>query len=403
MVGSDDYTKPSLTVSADAMGSWWYNPGSIATNFPHMPTSLPPDAGVAGVPDSTTASSAAADTAISPMPEAVPMPCGPEPTPPANVPTADQAKTKALELFKQLGLDVSSYRIDATADQWGANVTATLLLDGVAAPLTWGIGFGAEGAINWASGFSATPERADLYPRISINAAVARLQAGQFQGMPMGRIEPMGGAAVSSEPAVAPGAPESSPVEGAPIPPSTTSGGDQPMPVEPPPVVMPEPATMPVDTTPITVTLTAVSPSLEMVWGDDGTVWLLPGYSFASSDQGTYTVVAVPSEFLEQVTPPVDTTPVPVEGTVAPDGGSTTVGNMPDNTLPAAPASVDEVSKAVVGLSVDDATKLAATKGWVIRVARIDGVDQPLTMDYRTDRYDVAVDKGVISSVISNG
>ncbi|MEI6496591.1 MAG: hypothetical protein WCO88_07955 [Actinomycetota bacterium] len=178
MVGSDDYTKPSLTVSADAMGSWWYNPGTIATTFPDMPTCVPPDAGVAGVPDSTTASSAAADTAISPIPEAVPMPCGPEPTPPANVPTADQAKTKALELFKQLGLDVSSYRVDATADQWGANVTAALLLDGVAAPLSWGIGFGAEGAITWASGFSATPERADLYPRISINAAVARLQAG---------------------------------------------------------------------------------------------------------------------------------------------------------------------------------------------------------------------------------
>ena len=407
MVGSDDYTKPSLTVSADAMGSWWYNPGTIATTFPDMPTCVPPDAGVAGVPDSTTSSGAATDPAISPIPEAVPMPCGPEPTPPANVPTADQAKTKALELFKQLGLDVSSYRVDATADQWGANVSATLLLDGVAAPLSWGIGFGAEGAIIWASGFSAAPERADLYPRIGIDAAVKRLQAGQFLGMPMGRVMPLGVAAATSGNTAVGAASEPSVVEGDPGAPITSPlGGDQPMPVEPMPVEPPpvdavrvDPA--PVDTTPITVTLTSATSSLEMVWGDDGTVWLLPGYAFTSSDGGTYTVVAVPDEFLDQVAPPTDTTPVPVDVTPLP--ADSTVAGLPDTTLPAAPASVDEVSKAVVGLAVDDATKLAATKGWVIRVARIDGVDQPLTMDYRTDRYDVAVDKGVISSVISNG
>ena len=44
-----------------------------------------------------------------------------------------------------------------------------------------------------------------------------------------------------------------------------------------------------------------------------------------------------------------------------------------------------------------------ATPEDVVKLRSIDGVDQPLTMDYRTDRYDVAVDKGVISSVISNG
>jgi len=50
--------------------------------------------------------------------------------------------------------------------------------------------------------------------------------------------------------------------------------------------------------TPVEVTLTGVEEDLTMVWATDGTVWLLPAYTFTTDDGGRYTVVAVDEAFL---------------------------------------------------------------------------------------------------------
>jgi hypothetical protein len=340
MVGPDDWSGPTLNVGTDGMLSWWYSPGPMAgMSVPACGIAIDPmpvDAGAADtVPvtgDITVVDTVAVDPAVS-DPGTVPEPC-PEPQPPANVPTAAEAEAKARALFESLGVDLGSYQLEMYADEWGANVNAYLVLDGMRTQLSMSVGFGAEGAITWASGYLAAPLRGDDYPRVGVEAAVQRLNDQSNWWMyPM--VMAKGGVAAMStasdgavtEPAVA------APIEPAPV--------DTGAPVEP----------MPVDTTPIVVTLTDPAPSLEMMWADDGTIWLLPGYTFQSADGGMYSVLAVPDEFIQQAQPdvlpvdtavvdtvPVDTVPVDavVVDTVPVDAVEPTpVETVPVDTVPA--------------------------------------------------------------------
>ena len=60
-----------------------------------------------------------------------------------------------------------------------------LVLDGIRTTMALSVGFGAEGALTWASGFLATPLRGADYPRIGIEAAVQRLndQSSSWMGL----------------------------------------------------------------------------------------------------------------------------------------------------------------------------------------------------------------------------
>lgn len=352
MVGPDDWSGPTLTVSADPTLGWWYNPG------PSSVVSVP-DCAIAV--DTVSIDTVPADVPAATDPTKI-APC-PEPQPPADVPTAAAAEESARALFASLGIDLGRYELETYADEWGASVTAWLVLDGMRTPMATSIGFGAEGAVTWASGFLASPQRGDDYPRITVDEAIARLNDQADQWMyPMATAR--GGVAM-----------------GASMSPDT-------MPVD----TMPAPE-------PVVVTFTAVKSSLEMIWSDDGTVWLLPGYAFTSSDGGTYSVIAVTDEYLQQVQPDV----LPID-TVVTSPGDTTVAVEPAPADPgAASMSVDEVAALVVGLSEADAVAAAQSAGIALRVVRVDGVDQPMTMDYRLDRFNVVVEGGVVTAVLSNG
>ena len=167
------------------------------------------------------------------------------------------------------------------------------------------------------------------------------------------------------------------------------------------------------DPEPIEITLDRVTASLEQVWAADGTVWLLPGYAFANADGPMANVLAIPDEFLVQTDPmpmsepAVDPVPEPMP---APAPGDTTVvvggGVSGDPGDPAEPVEAtilpfDESS--VVGMPVDEATKVAEGSGWSVRVARQDGEDLALTMDFLPSRLNVAVEAGVITEVLSVG
>jgi len=316
MVGPDDYSGPTLYVGSDSMLGWWYSPGpSAVMSAPNCGIAIDPmpvDAGAAPADPAVTG-----DTALLVVPEPVdtvlvdpavsdpgfvPEPC-PEPQPPANVPTIAEADAKARALFESLGIDLGSYQLETYADEWGANVNAYLVLDGIRTSLSMSVGFGAEGAVTWASGYLANPLRGDDYPRIGVEAAVQRLNDQSNWWMyPMAAarssVAPASVGVASdgavTEPAVAapPPVDTGAPLASEPLPPDTGA------PVEPVPV-----ETITIDTTPIVVTLTDPAPSLEMMWADDGTIWLLPGYTFQSTDGGVYSVLAVPDEFIQQAQP----------------------------------------------------------------------------------------------------
>lgn len=405
-IGPNDGTAPSITVSADAMQSWWYSP-AWAESTPMVDCAYYPPGDPAGDP-------ATAD-----------LPQCEEPQPPANVPTQAEAEAKARELFASLGIDPAQLEFETYADQWSASVTAYLLLDGVRSNLGMNVGFGGEGAVTWAGGFLATPQRGADYPRIGVDAAIERLNDQSMLWMtgavPMARS---GVAGVGTDVAVAS---EGGVVE------AETSSGSAATPAMPPvePPVEPTDTTapageteiapdatvlideMPVECTdpavsclpsdpmePIVVVLTEVTPSLEQVWADDGTVWLLPGYLFGGDEGAMASVLAVEDQYLVQAAPqPVPLPePMPVETAVP---GTDVVAPNEGEGEPAMPTPGFEVS--IVGLTLDEATKLAEQSGWTVRVARENGVDLALTMDLVETRVNVAVEDGVITEVLNIG
>ncbi len=111
------------------------------------------------------------------MPNAAKHPC----RPPTFRPK-DEALAKAEQLFADWGYDVGSYQFDEPyADEWGASVNASLVLDGMKAPIMLSVGFGENGAITYASGSLAEPQRGDDYPTIGAAAGLERLKTQQNQ------------------------------------------------------------------------------------------------------------------------------------------------------------------------------------------------------------------------------
>jgi hypothetical protein len=138
------------------------------------------------------------------------------------------------------------------------------------------------------------------------------------------------------------------------------------------------------------VSIVAVEEELVTLYGADGSIYLVPGYTFiAAADEygyvGRYTVSALPDEYM-QVTDAVDAVPatdVPVPDTAVEPAVDPAV--EPDMTV------AQEVADSVVGMSEAEATKTAEAKGLTVRVGSRDGEDFALTMDYRTDRVTLTV------------
>ncbi len=400
-VGPVDYNDgATVTVSNDAMASWWYSPAPMNSAMPVCATEgFDPNA------ERTPASTS-------------PTPVVCEPTLPANVPSPDEALASAKAVLTTLGVDLTKFRVESSGDDWGAYVTATLVLEGVPTNLSISIGYGAEGAITWASGFLGQPQRGGDYPRIGIDAAVQRLTDQSAQWMyPMGRgdgVMPtddmaVQGVAVGTNmtgytpvsgsdqpiaaalPATTPMPVDSMPVDSMPV---------ESLPVEPMPVDSMPVEPMPVDQMPIQIELTAATPSLEQVWAEDGTVWLLPGYQFNGADGGLYSVIAIEDQYLAQADPPTNVGEPATTMVVGTDPDAPSVTAAVD---PAAPLSLEEVAALVIGRTVAEAEAIATDNGFTVRVVRIDGADQPTTMDYRFDRYNVAIELGTILEVLNNG
>lgn len=431
MVGAADYSSANVTVAADGLASWWFNPTPAATSSSGCvgiakPIQMP-DEGVADSGSGSSAGSAGGTEAVAP-PETIAIDPGVNceaPPAPVNVPTKAQAEEKARQLMTAVGLDAAQYEFTTYADDYSANATAWLMLGGHRSPIQFNVGFGGEGALMWASGSLAVPVPAADYPVVTPQEALARLSdpSGRWMnfGAPFG-VAMRGGVAMADAVASVGGDVASSGEGGAPAEPTAapTVGAPEPAPVCDPAadcVVSPMPTP-----DPITIHLNGVRLDVTMVWDADGSIWLLPAYTFTSADGGEFTVVAVDDSLLDLPEPaPVDTTPAPVPvppdtvvvpvdtvvvgptDTVAPvpGGGLGTV--PPDFSIPPAGDPTMESAALLVGLTVDDATQAAEANGWVLRVSTLDGVGQILTADFVTNRVDVAVEAGVVTGIDNIG
>jgi hypothetical protein len=109
VVGTEDGTGPSVTVSWTGTGNWWFNDPTASAAFEcSAPSSdgqepIAPDACV--VPQPTLAESVA--------------------------PSKDEARVLAHDIFAATGFDIAAGDITVTADEWQTMATANLVVDGV--------------------------------------------------------------------------------------------------------------------------------------------------------------------------------------------------------------------------------------------------------------------------------
>jgi hypothetical protein len=347
-VGPEDYSAAVLTVSTDGMLTWYLSAAptaissvgcasgsGIAATEPAVGAPVAVDA----VAPAETIPGADVPAVTAPATDVVAPDCA-VPNPPAGVPTNDEALAKAKQLFADWGYDVNSFQFDDPyADEWGASVNASLLLEGLKAPLMLSVGFGENGTVTYASGYLATPERGADYPTIGAAAGLERLKA---QNQFIGGLD-RGTGVVKATDNVA--------TADAPLVPDTVNGI---APVVEPTIVPCEPEAATVDCAPtqidsIIVTLNSVKPDLTMVWAADNTIWLLPAYTFGSADGGLYTVNAVEDAYIHQADPaPATTEPVIDPGVVpAPDTAPASGGGSGGAPTPA---------PGVVGVVVDPAS-----------------------------------------------
>ena len=144
-------------------------------------------------------------------------------------------------------------------------------------------------------------------------------------------------------------------------------------------------------------TLVDVKADLWWVWDADGSVWLLPAYTFTDSNGNAFTVPAVTDEFMIVVeTPTIEPQPEPVPA----EPVDPVVIDPPTSVVAAPdPAVLDKL----VGMSLDDFQGLAKEYGFSVRVVRQDGVDQPVTDDFSDSRVNVAVEGDVVTAIVSIG
>lgn len=389
VVGPPDYTGPAVFVNPDAMLSWYFsdpgaNPKGGVTCGEGGPA-VDVAAGAvhaSGIPDEAAASTEVATTHFEP--DTVP-PCE-TPAPPLGVPGKDAATSKAEEYLRKLGVDPATVQIEAYADEYAANVTAFVSLDGHRSPLQYSFGFGENGRLTYASGTLAAPQPAGEYQRIGTVAGFERLKSQQTG---FGYPTVAGAEGIASSSYIA-----SSGWAAAP------PCGDAASCVATVPVPVPD---APVESTPVTVTITSVEEVLTQVWDVDGTVWIVPGYTFVSDAGERYEVAAIADELLVPAIP-VEEKPVATFGpgpdvTVRPDPASVPITQVvpPIQIEPTETFSATVPADGYVGLSEAEATKLAESNGLTVRVVERDGVRDINTDDFRQDRVNLTIVGGKVT------
>ncbi len=227
----------------------------------------------------------------------------PEPAPLTGLPSADEARSRALTLLEQAGAFVDGAETIVDRGPYGVFVSVIPRVGGIAVPdLSASVAFGEQAAVTSAYGWLARPEAADEYPLLDVPTAIELLRSGEAYGpMLAARSE---GAATG----------DSLAVDGTPAPDAQVAGtdgatgagepgspGTEPA-VEPgsEPAVEPAPVPEPVPAPePLVVRISGVERTLMFFADADGGMWLLPGYRFISEDGGWWPVLAVERRFIE--------------------------------------------------------------------------------------------------------
>jgi hypothetical protein len=110
------------------------------------------------------------------------------PSRPAGLPSPAEAERVARDLAARAGLDLDGARVRVVDSYSTRTVTIDPAVDGTpTSGLAWTVAVGAKGMVQYASGWLATPEPADTYPLIGVQAAFEQLKKARFM-VPMARV-----------------------------------------------------------------------------------------------------------------------------------------------------------------------------------------------------------------------
>jgi hypothetical protein len=263
--------------------------------------------------------------------------------------------------------------MSAQSSDWSTDVTGVFSVAGVPTNLSVYFSFGEDGALVSASGPFLYVDRANGYYLVSPNDAVQRLSDPRYTAW---------GAATRSAVDIAVSS------VGAPATDSflTTDSGVMPRTVVP---------------------ITGVRYVLMQAALTNNASILVPAYTYFNNEGDVGTVIAMKDEDLKFNEPSIAINtvvpPQPVDpGTgVSPgdsgggspgDGGAIEPGILP-TTL------TEESAKSLIGLTENEAVKVAAERGWTVRVAMRDGEAFMLTKDYLANRVNLTVMKTLVTAV----
>jgi hypothetical protein len=303
VVGPEDYSAPSVTVSWSGTGSWWYsNPAA----YPEQKCLHEQRVGKG------------ADSYIE-CTEYEPAITGLNP---------DESETRRLagEFFTAMGVPFAATDMTVMVDEWSSFASVALTVAGQPTAIEWSISWSGNGELSWAQGNSVSIVDAGEFDTVSDAAAVERLAdwrwfgAGptDYQGAMWASrssvdsgFDAMEGDAVTGE-AVEPTEPEVELTE-EPVPTETAV----PVPTETDtPAVEPTEAPIPLPTEPEmpvqTITIDESKTVLLLVWDANGNAWLVPGVALTGADSWWQTVITL-VEGVIQLPEPMPIEPMPVD------------------------------------------------------------------------------------------
>ncbi len=177
---------------------------------------------------------------------------------PELVPTAAEAKSQAVRIFKSVGFNVAASDIRVSADQWGAWASASVQLNGEDTPIEYSISWSSNGELASVSGHSMKFVDKGEFKTVSPKQAVSRLSDWRYN------------ASIASS-AYDKYFPQNSQVMPLGSEPTTKDLGTPEISIEP--IAEPTPTTVVVE----------VNKSVKthvMIWDAAGNNWLVPGYIF---------------------------------------------------------------------------------------------------------------------------
>jgi hypothetical protein len=158
LIGSQDGTAPSVAVSWNGTGNWWYN----------NPAAYP-----APVCDEFVKADDGSEYCNRYQEQ--------KPTPELQ-PTKAEMISQAVKIFSATGLKVSADDVSTSSNEWGSSAFASLQIDGQDSPIEWSIYWSANGTLASASGHSVRLVDKGDFKTISARDAVSRISDWRYSG-----------------------------------------------------------------------------------------------------------------------------------------------------------------------------------------------------------------------------